>query len=227
MKTFYALDLDRTLIDTERLYEVLDIVLGRDTAINLDQLREERMAIETYGESFNTIHRIKQLLVETHSDVNWQHIQRAFIAEARQANMLEPYAAELLTTLDGKSLPYGIITFGYEAWQLTKMEAAGLMNVPRVVTRVKEKGRLLTNWKNTDGSFTIPSVMMCDLKPCAVESIVFLDDKAVSFTDMPIDVRGVFVLSPTRELLPSQRGTVPASVATVIGLDGAIDLLFG
>lgn len=226
MKLFYALDLDKTLIDTDKLYDVLDIALERHTAINLDDLRKERTAIEMYGESFDTIGRIQQLLTETRSSVSWQEIQQSFVAEAQKNEVLEPYAAELLKILDDRNLAYGIITFGHETWQHTKMKAAGLVNVPRIVTEIKEKGQILTSWKQTDGSFIIPPAMSHDRIPLHVNSVVFLDDKAISFKDIPEGVRGVCIRSPTRELLPSQQGALPPLVESVSGLANAIELLF-
>jgi hypothetical protein len=224
MSTYYVLDLDRTLADTQQLYRVLEIVLERDTTVNVHQLYEQRAAVEAQGGVFNTISYVKSLLVN--SSTSWQQVQRAFIVEAQNSEVLEPYAAELLQILDDRQLPYGILTFGNEAWQLAKLEATGLIEVPHFVTQIKEKGRLLTGWKHSDGSFMIPPAMTRDFTPLAVDTVVFLDDKAVSFKDIPEGVRGVFVKSPTRELLPAQKGELPPSVATAIGLDGAIELLF-
>jgi hypothetical protein len=226
MTAFYVLDLDRTLVDTDRLYIILETVLERTTNVKVSQLQDERMAVEARGESFSMVGFLHRLLDSAPGDVSWQQVQQAFIIEAQQQDVSEPYAAELLRILDGRQLPYGIITFGNEAWQLAKIEAAGHMSIPHLVTRIKEKGVLLTGWKQPDGTFIIPPAMTRDFKPLSVDSIVFLDDKAVSFNNMPTGVQGVFVKSPTLELLPSQRGVIPPSVTTVIGLDGAIELLF-
>jgi hypothetical protein len=224
---FYVIDLDRTLVNTERLYEVLEFVLERDTDVSVQQLKEEREVIEANGDSFVMTNTLRRLLEDANSAVSWQQVQQAFIREAQRIDdVLEPYAAELLQLLNDKQLPYGIITFGSEAWQLAKIEAAGLLDVPHLVTRIKEKGQLLTGWKHSENTFIIPPAMTRDFTPLTVDSIIFLDDKAVSFNDMPTRVRGVFVKSPTRELLDSQRGTLPPSVETVIGLNGAIELLF-
>lgn len=225
MSSFYVLDLDRTLVDTDKLYKVLETVLERDTPIKIDQLYTARAKIEVRGESFSVARHIRSLLEELRSEVTWQDVQAAFIHEALRADMLEPYAKELLQVLDEKNLPYGIITYGTEAWQLAKIEASGLDNVPHLVTRIKEKGLLLAGWQRADRLFIIPPAMTRDFIPLVVDSIIFLDDKAVSFKNIPVGVRGVFVTSPTGELLSSQRGALPVNVATVVGLDSAIQLL--
>ena len=226
MNEFYVIDMDRTLVNTEKLYDVLEIVLKRHTNISVDMVNDERTEIEARGESFKLINTLDRLL-ETHkSKVSWLEVEQAFIQEARQTKgVFEPYAQDLLKLLDDKQIPYGIITYGNEAWQLAKIEAADLGDVPHLVTRIKEKGALLAGWKEGN-SFIIPPAMTRDFKPLTVDSIVFLDDKAVSFQDIPEGVRGIFVRSPTRELLPSQMGTLPSGVETVQGLNGAIELLF-
>lgn len=227
MTSFYVIDFDRTLVNTEKLYEVLELVLERDSDVGAQRLNEERAAIEANGESFAMINSLRRILKDANSTVSWQELQRAFILEAQHTDgVLEPYAAELLQILNDRQLPYGIITYGSETWQLAKIEAAGLMDVPHLVTGIKEKGRLLTGWKHAEDSFIIPPAMTRDFTPLKVDSIIFLDDKAVSFNDMPTGVRGVFVKSPTRKLLESQRGVLPSSVTTVVGLNGAIELLF-
>lgn len=227
MSVFYVLDLDRTLANTEKLYEVLSAVLIRDTNISMDMLNKERGEVEARGESFKLINSLAGLLQSHNSEIDWLQVEQAFIREAhRTEGVLEPYAAQLLKLLDSKQLPYGIITYGNEAWQLAKLEAAGLLNVPHVVTRIKEKGRLLAGWRQEDGSFIIPPAMTHDFNPLTVDSIIFLDDKAVSFKDIPEGVHGVYVRSSTRELLESQKGSLPQDVDTVYGLDGALQLLF-
>jgi hypothetical protein len=226
MSTFYVIDFDRTLVNTEKLYDVLDTVLERLTDIDVGMINVERVEIEARGESFKLINTLDHLLRASKGSVNWLDVERAFIKEARETDgILEPYATDLLKSLDDRHIPYGILTYGNEAWQLTKVEAADLINVPHLVTRIKEKGQLLAGWKHGD-LFVIPPAMTKDFQPLTVDSIVFLDDKAVSFQDIPEGVRGICVRSPFRELLPSQRGDLPSGVETVSGLNEAVELLF-
>lgn len=226
-KTFFVLDFDRCIANTDKFHEVLMSIIQRETAtITAEELYKARSSAEQIGQSFDTIDYIRRALVASGEVKSWQKIQQLFIREAKTQDMLEPYAAELFRTLEKKHLLYGIITYGGEAWQLAKIEAAGLLHVPHLVTHTVEKGRLLAGWKHKSDIFTIPSALTYDFRPLEVSLIVFLDDKARSFVDIPDGVRGVFVRSPTRELLPSQRGTLPPNVTSVQGLHGAIELLF-
>lgn len=225
MSIFYVIDFDRTLVNTEKLYDVLEVVLKRHTDINVGMINAEREEMEARGESFKLINTLDHLLQAHRDDVSWLDVERAFVKEAHQTEgVLESYAAELLKLLDDRHIPYGILTYGNEAWQLAKVEAAGLADVPHLVTRIKEKGQLLSGWKHGD-SFVVPPAMTKDFQPLRVDSIVFLDDKAVSFQDIPKGVRGICVRSLTGELLPSQKGDLPSGVETVFGLNEAIELL--
>jgi phosphoserine phosphatase len=224
--TFFVLDFDRTLVDTDRIHTVLEAVIERETNITAGNVRSAKQEAESRGDTFDTIGFVHHALTTQQSVVSWQHIQRQFIAESLNQDLLEPSARTLLDILDEHGIPYGIITYGTEAWQLAKLEAVGLFEVPHLVTQIKEKGKLLEGWKHGNETFIIPPAMTRDFQPIVAEAIVFLDDKAVSFQDIPPGVRGVLIRSPNGELLPSQRGVLPASVASVTGLDGAIELLF-
>jgi hypothetical protein len=227
-KVFYVLDFDRTLVNTDKLYDILKDVLEKETNSDVSRLLDvARIESEEAGGSFETIDYLRRLLAEGYHEDAWPRVQRAFNAQAQHEDALEPGAKELLGLLADKSLLHGIITFGNEAWQLAKLEATGLLAMPYLVTSIKEKGLLLSGWKHhSDSSFIIPPAMTRDFTPVVVESIVFLDDKAVSFQDLPTGVQGVFVRSPSGELLPSQEGALPEGVTSVVGLSGAIELLF-
>ncbi|HEY5695288.1 MAG TPA: hypothetical protein VIQ80_00465, partial [Candidatus Saccharimonadales bacterium] len=120
------------------------------------------------------------------------------------------------------------ITYGVEeAWQLTKLELAGLLDVPHLITHIEAKGELLTGWKQADGSFIVPPALTADFTPLRVQQLIFLDDKAKSFRGIPEGVRGVHIVAPGGNTLPAQQGDLPAGVTSVTGIPGAIELLFG
>jgi hypothetical protein len=225
-EVFYVLDFDRTLANTDKFHDILEEVIEQETAISARLLREARIKAESIGESFDTIDYLRRFLEGENGKQSWLDIQRVFVARAQKEDLLEPHALELFRILDDRKIPYGIITFGGEAWQLAKIEAAGLMDVPHVVTHIKEKGLILTGWKkNGSDTFIIPPGLTRVFRPLRVTTIVFLDDKAISFADMPDGVRGIYVRS-TNRLLISQQGALPPNVTSAQGLGGAIQLLF-
>jgi hypothetical protein len=227
VSSFYVLDFDRTLANTDAFHDILERVIEHETTIRASYLREARKVAEASGESFDTIDYLRHFLTNAHSEKTWHQIQKVFIEQAQQEDMLEPHAAEFLRLLDEKKLPYGIITFGGEAWQLAKIEAANLMDVPHIVTHIQEKGRILSGWKHqSSDTFIIPPALTRSFQPMNVSTIVFLDDKAKSFVGMPDGVRGVHIRSLRQPPLPAQLGSLPVGVTGVEGLQGAIALLF-
>jgi len=225
--TFFVLDFDRCIGDTNGIQAVLEGVLQRETGISPEAFHAARTRIESEGKTFDTIRHVHMLLAEAGSDVTWSRILAALLVEARNHDLLLPHAAELLAILKERQLPHGIITYGVEeAWQLIKLEVSGLLEIPHLVTHIEEKGTLLTGWKQADGSFAIPPALDKGLVPPKVSRVVFLDDKAKSFWGIPDGVEGVHVVAPGGNVLPSQQGDTPASVTDVTGIDGAIKLLF-
>lgn len=225
--TFFVLDFDRCIGDTDGIQTILEDVLQQETGIAPETFHAARTRIESEGRTFDTIRHVHMLLEEAGSPVTWEHIREKLIEKAKTVNLLLPHAEELLDVLRSHRLPHGIITYGIEeAWQLTKLEITGLLEIPHLVTHIEEKGKLLTGWKLEDGSFGIPPALNDGLVPPVVKRIIFLDDKAKSFWGIPDGVEGVHVVAPGGNTLPSQQGDVPQSVTDVTGIDGAIKLLF-
>jgi hypothetical protein len=224
--TFFVLDFDRCIGNTVGFQSVLEEVLTR-AGLSVVSFQEARARIEASGRTFDTINQAHLMLREIGSDIAWESIRQQLIEEAQAKDMLLPYARELLTKLDDLHLPYGIITYGAEeAWQLVKLEGARLLAIPHLVTHIEEKGKLLTGWKHDD-RFIVPPALTRDFKQLEVSQLVLIDDKAKSFWDIPEGVVGVHVIAPGGNVLPSQRGAIPAHVTDVIGIDGAMQLLFG
>ena len=224
--TYFVLDFDRCLGDTDGIQEVLEQVLQREAGIAPERLRSIRTEVEGSGRTFETIRHVHELLETAGSSSTWFYIRRKFLEAARDADLLLPGAQDLLDILQQKEIPHGIITYGMEeTWQLTKLEAAGLLGVPHLVTHIEEKSILLEGWKHGE-KFIIPPALDVSGSVTASE-LVFIDDKAKSFWGVPAGVRGVHVIAPGGNHLPAQQGEVPDSVMDVTGIQGAIELLFG
>lgn len=228
MKTFYILDFDRCLGNTDAIQMLLEKVMTTEFNIPTDTFREARAAMEGVGKTFTTIRHIHELLNATSSTKTWEDIRLRLVTAAQSVDLLLPDARTLLSILDERQLPYGIITYGVEEpWQLTKLEIAGLLDVPHLVTKIETKGELLTGWKQPDETFMIPPALTRRFEPLTVEEVVLVDDKARSFWNIPDGVRGIHVVAPGGNHLPAQQGDIPSSVTDVTGLGGAIQALFG
>lgn len=226
--TFFVLDFDRCLGDTDGIQVLLEQVLQKEAGIEPEQLRTIRTQIESTGRTFATIHYVHELLSAAGSSVTWPHIREKLVQAAHEADLLLPHARQLLDILREREIWHGIITYGVEeAWQLIKLEIAGLLEVPHLVTHIEEKSKLLQGWKQEDGRFAIPPALGIGDEPIKADELVFIDDKVKSFWGVPDGVRGVHVVAPGGNRLPAQQGEVPESVTDVTGIHGAIELLFG
>lgn len=225
--TYFVLDFDRCIGDTNGIQALLEQVLEQETGIHPDKLATTRQQIEAAGHTFETIRHVKALLKTEGSSVEWEHIRQKLLERSKNVDLLLPGAHDLLTLLQERGLPHGIITYGVEeAWQLTKLELAGLLNIPYLVTHIEAKGELLTGWKRKDGLFLVPPALTADFISLSVKQIIFLDDKAKSFRGIPAGVRGVHIEAPGGNKLPAQQGDLPSGVTSVTGIPGAIRLLF-
>ena len=225
---FFVLDFDRCIGDTNGIQALLEKVLEQETGIKPDKLAVTRQQIEAAGHTFETIRHVKALLKTEGSVVEWEHVREKLLEASKNVDMLLPGAQDLLRILKERELPHGIITYGVEeAWQLTKLELAGLLEVPHLVTHIEAKGKLLTGWKRPDGSFLVPPALTPDFISLHVKQIIFLDDKAKSFRGIPEGVRGIHIEAPGGNTLPAQQGELPDGVTSVTGIPGAIEVLFG
>lgn len=225
--TYFVLDFDRCIGDTDKARQILWSVCENETAITAQELQSAKDAMEAKGYTFDVVGYVAKQLVHQKSEKTWQDIRRVYVAVAKLQGILEPYVDEFLEACETRHIPYGVLTYGKEPWQLTKLEAAGLFDrhVPFEVTQIERKGTLLSGWKHGDG-FIVPPALTRDFQPLKVKEIVFLDDKPRSFIGIPSGVRGICVRPTSYAPLPSQQGELPAGVREVQGLRGAIELLF-
>ena len=223
---FYILDLDRCLLDTEKIQAFLEFILHRDLGIDPHEMNAARREVERSGGSFDTASYVMAFLDRKGEDgpALWHSIKQRFIDEAQKEDMLLPYARQLIYELRLRKRKYGIVTFGGDAWQSTKIAAAGLSDVPHLITHELEKGRLLSSWQRSDGVFLLPREVAG--KKLYAKHLVFIDDKPVSFVGLPKGVTGVWAIAPGAAWPKSAYEDLPYYTTPVQGLHGAIELLF-
>lgn len=226
IETYFVLDFDRCIGNTDQVHEVLWRVMEAEARIPASKLRMAKYAMDAKGYDFDTVEFVAKELLHRASSKTWQYIRQIYIATAKAEDLLEPDAGRLLDMLDERHIPYGILTYGKEAWQLTKLEAAGLVDrgVPFEITQIERKGEVLAGWRR-EGGFVIPSAMTHDGQPLYVRNIVFLDDKPRSLMALPEGVFGICVRPVAYPLRSNQQGPLPAGVNEVEGIRGAINLL--
>jgi phosphoserine phosphatase len=220
---FFIIDFDRTLADSDKLLEAFIEVTTEYIAIPREQIEAANRDVRQRGDSFDTAGYVRDHLNEMDRGEEWDTLEKEFIhrLRARLPELLLAGASELLEWLRARGSSYGILTYGNPLWQHMKLSATGFNHEQRIVMEHKHKGRLISSWQQSDGSFVLPQ----EFGGGVADAIVMLDDKAVSFEDFPaVPSRGYWICDPTHEL-PSQRGTVPANVQRCNTLSDALATL--
>jgi FMN phosphatase YigB (HAD superfamily) len=217
-ETFYVVDFDRTLADSDKLLEVFITVSDHYVDIPRAQIEKMDRDVKARGDTLDIVNYVRDVLAETGNDIDWDKLEKQFIHESRGLNMLLQGATELLEWLESNNKDFGILTYGNPLWQRMKLTASGFKYVPHIITEYKEKGRFIRHWQQSDQTYLVPK----ELGGSRVENIVMIDDKADSFIEFPDSPsRGYWVLDPTNEL-PAQQGSVPSNVERYSNL---LDLL--
>lgn len=217
---FYILDFDRTLADNDKLLEVFLQVADEYIDLPPEQIQAAAADVSKRGDSFDTAGYVRDHLAARNRLDDWDRLEHWYVQETKSLDMLLPGAAELLELLDRSDYRYGMLTYGNPLWQRLKLAAARLNHIPHIIMTTKEKGNLITSWRQMS-EYVLPQ----EFGGGTVEQIILIDDKAASFADFPVHpCRGYWVLPQGGEL-PSQKGTVPSNVVRVSSLYDVIDIL--
>ncbi len=218
-QTFYAIDFDRCLSDTDKLDKIFYQLAGEYKELDSDGLLKARNDIEDKGGSFDQVKALEQLL----STERLQELFDEFIKRSLSEDTLSAGASELLKSLELNRKTFGIVSYGNSEWQSIKMKASGVDKIPALITDHKRKGEIIAGWQQSDKTFTIPPVLMADGVSIQVATVVLIDDKAIAFSDLPTEARGYWAQPLSGVLLPSQMGEIPGNVHIAHGLSEIID----
>lgn len=219
---YYVLDLDRCLANTGKLYNLLEQIVAERTSVMHEGSEQAQTMTERSGGSFDTVSFVRERLEEVGQSELWDVLENEFIHRAKMEDMLEPGAKTFIKILDDAHIPYGILTFGGETWQRMKLQATNLEKIPYLITHTKEKGRLLASWRQANGTFQLPEELVVN-NIANASSLVLVDDKVISFVDLPQGVKGILV-RPEGNTSASET-VVPEAVVQVRDLIVAKDLI--
>lgn len=199
----YVLDLDRTLIDTERVSEAI-LKAAEENGLSAHDLENAQGQIQAAGGSFDVLDAMAQVAPK---DV-LEKIKTRFLAIAEeQGGFLFEGGAELINQLKTTNIPFVIATYGGKDWQSWKLEAAGLLEENYIITQQKEKGSWIAHeWRNGYGTYTPPLDDKEKRKQLTAKHIVLIDDKNDSFKHLPDGNVRVLVRHKDKSILPSQEG---------------------
>lgn len=207
-KTFYVLDLDRCLANTDKLFALFEYIVLEEKVVGKEILGALRKEVEKTGGSFDATVHLREYLAASDQQDMLLSIKDRFLKASPDYDFFEPGARALLLFLTNNSFPFGILTYGGKVWQTMKLQAMGLETVPHIITDVQAKGKVIAGWKQQSGEFLIPP----DLGGGSYENVLLVDDKFVSFEGLPQGAYGIHVL--TKNTLHSD-GVIPAHVIQV------------
>ncbi|RYX78413.1 hypothetical protein EON76_05965 [bacterium] len=219
--SFYIIDFDRTLADSDKLFDVFLGVVDHYLELPREQVEAAYADVKARGDSFDTASYVRDHLADRGDTDQWEQLEKQYIHESRALNMLLPGAVELLTHLQTTHKRYGILTYGNPLWQHLKLTASGFNHVHRIIMEQKEKGRLVSSWLHSDGLYHLPQ----EFGGGTAKRIVMMDDKAVSFDGFPPSPSIGFQVVDKSKILPSQIGDIPSNVTVVDTLHTVIATL--
>lgn len=173
-KPLYVLDLDRTLIDTDKIVELLEEVLnqqGFDSSTIVEKIERARLS----ENDIDAKEAIDSLGIGA-----WKAVEKYFLQESMKDKLVFDDARSFLGRIRSADLPHIILTFGVSrAWQSLKLKSAGLEDVPSIVSNSREKSRTINGWRSENGVYTPPG-----FAKLSASNIVLVDDRPGAFLDI-------------------------------------------
>jgi len=211
--TYYILDLDRTLLDTEKAANVLRDVVARHNPQLAAALAQNVEDYSLHDKSFS----MRDFILGQIGEPETAEIEAAFMVAAARQDLLNAGARELMAFIASlEDARFGILTYGSASGQSMKIRAAGLDRVASLVTSIAFKGEQMSAWRGEDGRYHLPEV----LGGFTANTIVLIDDKSFSFQGLADDCRGYWVQQPR----DAGRESAVPHVVPARGLIEVIDL---
>lgn len=176
----YIIDLDRTLIDIERVMEVTEKVC-LEHGIDFKKILADHRELAKSGTAYSPFKYIS-----SYKGVDIDLFKKRFIELSKIDNLLFTDSREFLDRLKEKKMDYLILTYGADrSWQELKLQAAGLFDTPYVIVEDRYKSRFIKNW-NKGKDFISPGVKGLG----SYSKSILVDDRPIAFIDKPDNCQG-------------------------------------
>ena len=214
ISTFYILDFDRTLFDTNKATDVMRGVIAMSNPELAAILAQEFEEYTRLGESFS----MRDFIVENVGEEEMQKLEAVYHEKALEQDLLNDGAKELIEYIRSREdTQIGILTYGAPVGQAMKINAAaGLEGIPFLVTSETFKGAQIASWRQDDDLYHIPE----ELGGFVTKNIVFVDDKPFSFKGLPADITGYYIKS----VYDAGEESIPFNVTPITNLNEVITL---
>ena len=217
---FYAVDFDRCLGNFEANIALMNEVTEELSIINGEMLQSAHDEIKASGMPF----RILKYLKENDPSLDLDVLRNTYIERAQSypGSLIEPGAGELLDFLKLGNHHFCIMTFGDEDWQTTKIVAAGLGEITKLVVPHERKSDKIVEWLDEkSGHFVIPGECFPDKKTRTAQEVILIDDKSNAFVGLPIGARG-YLVHNEKSIYASTHENIPSTVRRVNCLEEII-----
>ncbi len=209
-KTFFCIDLDRTLFDTERGANRMITIAEKEDPTLGTFFKEYRTAYAGFGVAIS----FYDTIVERAGEAVAQRVARQYVAEGDEGLLL-PQARNFMTALaEAVGKDWGILTYGSDSGQRLKIDAVGISTIATLVTNEPHKGQLITSWIASDG-FRLPR----EYGGGIYQRVVLVDDRLQSFEGLPDGAVGYWL---TEEVTALDEIPMPRHVIAVKTLDDVL-----
>lgn len=184
----YIIDLDRTLIDVEKVMEVTGAVC-KEMGIDFKKIYKDQQDLSKRGTAYSPFGYISK---RARVDIN--QFRARFIERSKNGRILFSDSQDFIDSLKRNSFDFLILTHGVDdSWQELKIKAAGLSDIPYVIVKDRYKSRFISNWFS-NGHIHPGIDRLSIYKRC-----IFVDDRKEAFIDMPDNCQG-YLLDRTEKL---------------------------
>ena len=198
--TFVVIDLDRTLLDTSTLVDMLLLQL-HDHGYDAHQVSGFIDFIHSRTGSSLSLREFFESSIEEggvlYATVKQELLQLAEGGELTD-ELLYTGATELLDRLDETDVPFAILTYGDVADQDFKLGLLRMLTSRQIgelhatITTEREKARWISDTRKHDGGLHVPDDIY-GYGPVVADSVVVLDDKPQNLHSESSAVRGILI----------------------------------
>lgn len=205
----YVIDLDRTLIGFEQVMGLTGRACS-EIGIDFSSIKAQQLQVTKDAQPYSPLRTVDAM-----GEGKLAEFKQAFFKLAEPDELLFPDARRYLDRLNELEQQYTILTYATEAeWQKMKLQAAGLIDTPHMITFNQNKSEDIAGWIDDAGKF---SVHLQGIEP--TERIVFIDDRLRAFNKLPKDCEGYLMDRFGQEV----NTAMPEHVSRITSFDQIID----
>jgi FMN phosphatase YigB (HAD superfamily) len=219
---FVVIDLDRTLLDTDKLNELLCQVVDASNDARLDDGDPYAYILRQAGKSFSVSNYLNERFGPDANAMAWLRLQEA---AHEHPTLLHAGASQLLATLDQQAVPYGLVTYGEANNQQAKLRLVHAVlgkqadELPYLITDEPNKAQWIAHhWKRTgDSAFHIHETL--SREGLRTDRVVIIDDKAMNTATDDPGICGILIDNRGGDGTATPTPTI-ADVAEIVAASG-------